>query len=96
MFQVQSLEVGSKSLLGLKVELGKAPLVLIVAPKGFVMCSYLNMETAEALGDAACLVKGVRDPQEMLEKELVAVSSRAKELGISEGMKVREALVRLV
>jgi len=33
-------------------------LVLVVAEKGYVICGYLNMETAEKLGDCAAVVTG--------------------------------------
>ncbi|HIE33685.1 MAG TPA: hypothetical protein EYP86_00915, partial [Candidatus Altiarchaeales archaeon] len=44
---------------GIRIELHNANLVLIVGSKGYIMCSYLNMETADRLEDVACIVTGV-------------------------------------
>ena len=77
---------------GVKVELPNANFLLIAAPKGYVMCGYLNMETAEKLGDAACMVTGVKDFDDVLAAKVVKVSSKAKELGIKEGMSGEAAL----
>jgi len=95
MIKIQQMVVEGIPILGLLMEMGNAPLLVLKAPNGFVMCGYLNMETAEALGDAACMVRGVSDFEAMLQKEVLEVTRKAQELGISKGMKVREAILRL-
>jgi uncharacterized protein YunC (DUF1805 family) len=75
-----------------KIEMQKAPLLILIAKKGFVMCGYLNLETAEKLGDAACLVSGVSTFDDVLKANIVACTPKAKELGIKDGMTGREAL----
>ena len=83
--------------MGVKVELPNSPpLLIIVADKGFVMCGYLNIQAAEGLGVAAAMVSGVRTFEDVLEAEVRACTSRARELGIKEGMKGREALELLM
>ncbi len=47
--------------IGIKIDMGNANLLLIKADTGFIMCGYLNIETAEKLNDAACIVKGVKN-----------------------------------
>lgn len=69
-----------------------ASLVLVTAAKGCVMCGYLNMETAERLGDAACIVTGVRGFEDLLDAKIVKVSSKAADPGVNEGMTGRKAL----
>ncbi len=59
------------------------------------MCGYLNIETAEKLGDAACVVRGVKTVEEMLEGKVSALTSGAKKLGIETGMTGREALGKM-
>ncbi|HDJ84084.1 MAG TPA: DUF1805 domain-containing protein [Desulfurococcaceae archaeon] len=76
--------------------LGNAPLILVKADKGYIMCGYLNIEIAEKLGDAAATVTGVSSIEELLEKNVKAVTSKAKNLGIEPGMKGREALEKLI
>jgi uncharacterized protein YunC (DUF1805 family) len=80
---------------GVRVSVGKAPLIVISAKKGFVMCGYLNIETAEKLGDAACMVRGVSTFEDVLSAKVAAASSKAKELGVKEGMSGKEALFML-
>lgn len=92
MIEEREVKVGEKKALGIRIELPGAPLLLLVAPKGYVMCGYLNVETAERLGQAAAVVTGVRGIEEMLEARVAKATTKAKELGIEEGMSGREAL----
>ena len=97
MIYVEKLDVEGKGILGLKVELpGSPPLLLIVGNKGFIMCGYLNVEVAEKLQVAAAVVSGVKNFDDVLNAEIKAVTSRAKELGINVGLKGREALKKLI
>ncbi len=81
--------------LGIKVELGKAPLLLIRAEKGFVMCGYLNVAVADSLGEVAARVSGVSSFEDVLEAKIIEVSEKAKEQGITEGITGREALEKM-
>jgi len=94
---IEKVKVNEKSVLGLKVELPNSPpLLLMVGEKGFVMCGYLNMEVAEKLQVAAAMVSGVKSFQDVLEAEIKAATSKAKELGINIGMKSQEALQKII
>ena len=97
MICIEKVKVNEKSVLGLKVELPNSPpLLLMVGEKGFVMCGYLNMEVAEKLQVAAAMVSGVKSFQDVLEAEIKAATSKAKELGINIGMKSQEALQKII
>ena len=97
MICIKKVKVNGKSVLGLKVELPNSPpLLLMVGEKGFVMCGYLNMEVAEKLQVAAAMVSGVKSFQDVLEAEIKAATSKAKELGINIGMKSQEALQKII
>jgi len=76
----------------IKVDMGNANLLLIKADNGFIMCGYLDIETAEGLNDAACIVKGVKNFDDMLNAKIVKATTKAKELGIKEGMSGKDAL----
>ncbi len=94
---VGHVEVEGRKALGVRVELpGSPPLLLLVAEKGFVMCGYLNVEAAERLGVAAAMVSGVRAFEDVLEAPVKACTSKARELGVQESMKGREALKKLM
>ena len=77
---------------GIKIKLQNASFLAVVAEKGYVMCGYLNIETAERLGDAACMVSGVKDFKGVLEAKIVKSTSKAKALGVMDGMPCEEAL----
>jgi uncharacterized protein YunC (DUF1805 family) len=80
---------------GYVVELPAAPLVLVKAKNGFIMCGYLDINTANKLNQAACVVRGVGSIEEMLKKEVSEISSLAVKYKIKKGMTGREALLKL-
>ena len=93
---IEKIKIDDKTVLGLKVELPNSPpLLLMAGEKGFIMCGYLNVEVAERLQVAAAMVSGVKSFQDVLEAEIKAATSKAREMGISLGMKGREALRKL-
>jgi len=96
MINVTTVKVEDKTCLGLKVDLPESPpLLLIVADKGFVMCGFLNMEAAEKLGVNAAMVSGVKTFEDVLNAQVKAATTRARNLGVDTGMKGSEALKRM-
>lgn len=77
---------------GICIEIQNAPLLILIAEKGFIMCGYLNIEIAEQMNDCACVVRGVRTFEDVLDAKIAAATTKAKELGIVEGMLGRCAL----
>lgn len=67
-------------------------LVFICGAKGFIMCGYLNIETAEKKGNIAAIVTGVKTLEDALSTRVVSITSHAQKAGISVGMSVSEAL----
>jgi len=97
MIVVKQLEIKGKRVIGVEIRnLGNVPLILVKADKGYIMCGYLNIEIAEKLGDAAAIVTGVSSVEELFEKTVKAVTSKARNLGIEPGMKGKEALEKLI
>lgn len=90
--QIETIELESGTAIGLKIEMGQAPLLVIKAPVGFVMCGYLDIETAQRLGDVAVRVTGVRSFDDVLASTVVEATQRATDLGIQVGMPTRQAL----
>lgn len=93
---VEQIDIGNGSVLGLKFDMGHAPLLVLRAQKGFVMCGYLNMDIANKLGDVAVRVTGVNSFEDVLNAKAVDVSEPAKLLGITAGMQAKEALQKMV
>jgi uncharacterized protein YunC (DUF1805 family) len=93
MISVTTLRVDGKSFMGLRTDLPDSPpLLLIIGEKGFVMCGFLNVESAEKLGVTAAVVSGVKTFDDVLNGQVKAVTSKAKNLGIEVGMKGADAL----
>jgi uncharacterized protein YunC (DUF1805 family) len=96
MISIMTVKVDGKSCLGLRTDLPDSPpLLLITAEKGFVMCGFLNVESAEKLGVAAAVVSGVKTFDDVLNGQVKAVTSKAKGLGVEVGMKGADALKHL-
>ncbi|MFA4934461.1 MAG: DUF1805 domain-containing protein [Candidatus Methanoperedens sp.] len=93
---VEQIKLENGSALGLKMDMEHAPLLVIRAAKGFVMCGYLNMDVANKLGDVAVRVTGVKSFEDVLNAKAVDVSEAAKKLGITVGMSAREALGKML
>jgi uncharacterized protein YunC (DUF1805 family) len=93
MISIESIKADGKPCMGMKVDLPESPpLLLIIAEKGFVMCGFLNIEAAERLNVVAAMVSGVKSFEDVLNAQVKAVTSKAKNLGAEAGMKGSEAL----
>lgn len=97
MINVTSLKIDDKVAIGLKVELPDSPpLLMIIGQIGFVMCGFLNMDTAEKLDVTAAMVSGVRNFDDVFRAEIKAATSKAKIKGIKVGMKGKETVKLLL
>lgn len=92
----KQVKIKDKIIAGVEIPFQKAPLVLAKADKGFVMCGYLNIETAEKLGQAAALVAGVKTVDDLLAAKIVKLTSAANALGVAADMSGREALEKMI
>lgn len=95
MIETQEVAIDGEKAIGLRVDLHGAPLLLLMAQKGYIMCGYLNIDTAEKLGQAAAVVTGVKSFEDVLNAKVVRLTTRAKQLGVKEGMLGRDALRRM-
>lgn len=94
LISITGLKVDGKNCLGLRVDLPEcpAPLLLISAEKGFVMCGFLDIEAAERIGATAAMVSGVKAFDDLLNAPVKSVTTKAKSLGVQDGMKGADAL----
>jgi len=94
--QIKGIAVNGKSYKAFEGEIAPgSSLVFIMGEKGFIMCGYLNMETAEKKGNIAAIATGVKSVDDMLNTKIVAVSSAAQKAGVTVGMPVKEALNKI-
>ncbi len=98
MIKIEQVEVNGKTLQGIAIQApggeGHPNMLVMQGKKGYIMCGYLNMETAEKVGDAAAVIGGSCF-EELLENPVKAVSKAAAELGIAVGMSGAEAAAKL-
>jgi uncharacterized protein YunC (DUF1805 family) len=91
--ETREIPLGKGKALGILVEMGASPLVIVKASGAYVMCGYLNMTAANKLGDVAGRVTGVRTFDDVLAAEVVEVSEEAKRRGAVVGVTGREFLI---
>ncbi|WP_094227116.1 YunC family protein [Methanolobus psychrotolerans] len=89
---VEKIELEKGSAMGLSFHMHNAPLLVIRADRGFLMCGYLDMDAAGILNDVAVKVKGVRTFDDALKAPVVGATQAAMNLGIKVGMTGQEAL----
>jgi uncharacterized protein YunC (DUF1805 family) len=94
--ETQTISLKKGEATGYCINLGKAPLLIIQAKNGYVMCGYLNMNAANKIGDIAGKVTGVKTFDDMLDANVVEVSENAKLAGLSQGMSVKDFLNTLL
>jgi uncharacterized protein YunC (DUF1805 family) len=95
MLESEIVKVGSGSLLGVRVDLPTAPVLMLVGNNGFLGCGYFKPEVADKVGHALAVVSGVGSFADMLAADVVAVSTDGEALGIRPGMKGAEAAALL-
>jgi uncharacterized protein YunC (DUF1805 family) len=94
--KTQTIKLEKGETIGYRIDLGNAPLLLIQAKKGYLMCGYLNMNAANKLGDIAGRVTGVKTFSDMLTASIAEVSEKAQQLGLQQGMNGKEFLSALL
>lgn len=85
---------------GIVVQLPKTSLIAISSDVGYIMCGALDVKLLnERLADrqiVAGRATGVRTLDDLLESPLEMVTDEARKRGICEGMKGREALLKML
>ena len=92
---IEQIALENGTALGLKFDMQNAPLIVIKADKGFVMCGYLDIDMANTLGDVAVRLRGVNTFEDVLDAQIVGATQAAIDLGIDIKMNAREALEQM-
>ena len=91
--QIKEITVNGKNYQAFEGEIAPgSSLVFIKGSKGFIMCGYLNMETAEKMKNIAAVATGVKNVDDMLKTTIVKMTACAEAAGIKAGMPVTQAL----
>lgn len=92
---METINIDGKEFEAIDIQTAKANILMIKASQGFLACSYFDIATADRLNEPVALVTGVKSFQDMLEAKVIKVSKAAQELGISEEMTGKEALMKI-
>lgn len=96
MIDNEIIETKHGAALGTKIKLWNAPLLIMRAMKGYIVCGYFSKETVEKMKDCAVIVTGVKSFNEMLDAKPSYISRAAKRLGIRKTMTCAQALDKMV
>lgn len=89
----KEIKINNSVFKGIELDLcDNSKLLVITGKKGYIMCGYLNINTAQKRNDVACIVTGVKTIEDILNSNVVAITSQAQKLGITMGMEVKKVL----
>jgi len=91
--------IEERMFIGVSVKLPKTNLLVVTSDKGYIMCGALDVALLnEKLKDRQIIAGravGVKTIEQLLEAPLESVTYEAMELGITEGMIGRDALLKM-
>ncbi|MCX5777920.1 MAG: DUF1805 domain-containing protein [Elusimicrobia bacterium] len=93
--KTRDIVVNKKTAQGIEIPLMAANLVMVITPKGYLMCGYLDIKTAEKMGDCAAVIRGVKTIDALLEGKVVEITTAAAAAGIKLGMTGIKALAKI-
>lgn len=97
MIEVRPIQLENYTVLGTVVKLPKTSLISISTEQGYVMCGALDVGLLrDALADRGIIAAravGVRTLDDLFNGVVESCTQKAEEIGIHEGMDIREALL---
>lgn len=101
MFRVDKIYVNNKSFFTYVIKLPKTTLLIIANDVGYFSCRAIDVDVFDQephlkAREVVCgCASGVKTIEELLNAPLLKVTEAAKKRGITEGMIVRDALMKL-
>ncbi|MGA2090820.1 MAG: DUF1805 domain-containing protein [Endomicrobiales bacterium] len=92
---VRDIVINKTTVQGIEIPLINSTLVIITTPKGYLMCGYLDIKTAEKMGDCAAVIRGVKNVDDLLAGKVVEITTAASAAGIKLGMTGMKALAKI-
>ncbi|MCZ8533860.1 YunC family protein [Psychrobacillus psychrodurans] len=100
MINMEPINIEGHTFLSISVELPKTNLLVVTNDKGYIMCGALDVALLnEKLKDrkvVAGRAVGVKTISQLLDAPLESITYEAEELGITQGMIGRNALLKMV
>ena len=99
MMEIKPVNVNGKTVIGVKIgnpEFPEKPaIIVLIAKKGLVVCRNFDIEALNERNIVAARVEGLTKIEDALEAKIESCTSKARALGVVEGMSGREALLKL-
>jgi uncharacterized protein YunC (DUF1805 family) len=99
MVTIKPIMIENDPFIAISVQLPKTNLLAVANEKGYIMCGALDVallnEKLKERGIIAGRAVGVRTIEQLLEAPLESVTIAAEEIGITVGMKGKEALLKM-
>ncbi|WP_202080330.1 YunC family protein [Caldalkalibacillus salinus] len=100
MMSLSPIEISGHYVLAIEVNIPKTNLLVVTTEKGYIMCGALDVALLnEKLKDRKVIAGravGVKTIDDLLEAPLESVTHEAKNLGVTEGMKGKDALLKML
>ncbi|ALC86804.1 hypothetical protein AM499_13955 [Bacillus sp. FJAT-22090] len=100
MIQMYPIDIEGHTFIAVSVELPKTNLLTVSNEKGYIMCGALDVALLnEKLKDRKVIAGravGVKTIEQLINAPLESITFQAEELGITEGMIGREALLKMI
>lgn len=100
MINMEPINIEGHTFLSISVELPKTNLLVVTNDKGYIMCGALDVALLnEKLKDrkvVAGRAVGVKTISQLLDAPLESITYEAEELGITQGMIGRNALLKMI
>ncbi|MGQ9461372.1 MAG: YunC family protein [Candidatus Bathyarchaeaceae archaeon] len=99
MIKIKPVEINGNTVVG--VEIGnpdfpeKPAIIVLIAKKGLIVCRNFDIEALNERDVTAARVKGLTKIEDALEAKIESCTSRARALGVAEGMTGKETLMKL-
>ena len=96
MIEIKPLNTQSGAAVGVEIKNPEAPekaaVIVVIAKRGLLVCGNFELEKRNI---TACRIIGLTKIEDVLQKNVVSVTSRAKALGVNVGMSGSEALEKM-
>jgi uncharacterized protein YunC (DUF1805 family) len=99
MIEIRSVEIDGTTVVGVKIGNPDSPenpaIIVLIAKRGLVVCRNFDIEALNERNITAARVKGLTKIEDALEARVESCTSKARALGIADGMTGKEALMKL-
>ncbi|MBS7651661.1 MAG: DUF1805 domain-containing protein [Candidatus Bathyarchaeia archaeon] len=99
MIEIKPLETRSRTALGLEIRNPEAPekpaIIVVIARRGLLVCGNFDIDELEKRNVTAARIVGLTKIEDVLQRDVVSVTSRAEALGVVSGMSWSEAFEKM-